>query len=1140
MEPEDTNIRVAVRCRPFNSKEKGNGEESCIKIGSDHVVLTNPNGLEEHSFAFDFIFDQDSEQSMLWDSIGDPILSKAFLGFNGTIFAYGQTGSGKTWSMQGAEGQEGIIPRMNSALFSKISTERASRSTVLFLVTASYFEIYNEVIFDLLDPTDRKKQKPGASKAGLEIKEHPVLGVYVKGLQEIVVDTPVRLQEIIDKGMGNRTVASTQMNADSSRSHSVFQITIHQKDAEDESRNVFAKVNLVDLAGSERVKSTGASGTTLKEGANINKSLSALGNVINALVEQAKGKKGAFVPYRNSKLTRVLQESLGGNSITAMLAALSPAACNFDETLSTLKYANRAKAIKVNAVKNDESSQVNKLNEEIKLLREKLASQPSTMANVDTSELEERHRLQLKELEEAMRNGAWADKARISEEHEAERKRLEVEQRKASRQLQAAKERNWRMLEEKGDLDLSLMHVKELARRSPDLSASLNGWQGVLRDITRQEQRVSEQFTMVNVYQSALQKDCNALLKVSQGGPPHPAHLSSPRAGVGVGVGTPVSPSRGSVSERGPLGFFKTTASLGFDKSATSQWRQLRDKLKATRVEVQKWVDMQEALKAAVEGFLGAVARRQKELADQFKAVVSASRADSKASAAGTIEAAGGGDFEGAAGEMAEVVKGMILIRRQITEKRKCTMAGIVSTRVKVVKLNDVGEDLAGCLRRYETAVRESVHNNQPAEITTAGITDGHVESAQALLIRLGECVSALAQVFSTDHPQAETRPEAAAAATANGKLPSSRAAEQEYATWEVLPTTSYSVKASGRSRFVSTRRTGAKAIAGVAGGSVSISVEAKGGLGENDDTDPCCWVCPGAEVGAGARTDAKATQPIAADARPFLELSFKKGFGRRVAGLVLQGAEFAEIPQLGDALRMGNDVSSPRMLSGQLVVRPLACGLSLAACTGDTDTTTTALAEVLDWAALLKKNPPDKFLKRPPVRFLFDLFKALAEATPTLFPDAVRTTSWEEVAASKQSKLDFMAQVVDLISFRLQTPAVTNAIAIISGQDCDLTNILLQQLAILVFSFRASPAAAVAAAPTQFPSPTPPPGPRCRCPQTLRTPLKLGCGAAGPRLSELCSLVTAPNGSRTMFTAPASQARAQGPDLLYLRRVSV
>jgi hypothetical protein len=343
---EDTNIRVAVRCRPLSSKEKGNGEVPCAKLNDGVITLVNPVNNEEHSFAFDVLFGPDCYQSDLWTAVGLPILNKAIAGYNGTIFAYGQTGSGKTWSMQGGEDDyQGIIPRMNHQLFEKVQLEKSSRPTIQFLITASYFEIYNEVIFDLLDATDRKKRL-GNNKGGLEIKEHPALGVYVKGLQEIVVEDAMKLQSIIDQGMKNRTVASTQMNADSSRSHSVFMITVHQKDSIDETKNIFAKINLVDLAGSERVKSTGATGATLKEGANINKSLSALGNVINALVEAGKG-KNTFIPYRNSKLTRVLQESLGGNSITTMLAALSPAACNFEETLSTLKYANRAKAIKV-------------------------------------------------------------------------------------------------------------------------------------------------------------------------------------------------------------------------------------------------------------------------------------------------------------------------------------------------------------------------------------------------------------------------------------------------------------------------------------------------------------------------------------------------------------------------------------------------------------------------------------------------------------------------------------------------------------------------------------------------------------------------------------------------------------------------
>merc|ERR1719160_1493154 len=164
------------------------------------------------------------------------------------------------------------------------------------------------------------------------------------------------------------------MNSTSSRSHSVFIIKIHQKDEADKTKNVFAKLNLVDLAGSERQKGTGASGQTLKEGANINKSLSALGNVINALVECANGKK-VFIPYRNSKLTRVLQESLGGNSLCTMLATLSPAACNYEETLSTLRYANRTKAIKVSATKNEEASQISRLQAEVAELKKRLAQQ---------------------------------------------------------------------------------------------------------------------------------------------------------------------------------------------------------------------------------------------------------------------------------------------------------------------------------------------------------------------------------------------------------------------------------------------------------------------------------------------------------------------------------------------------------------------------------------------------------------------------------------------------------------------------------------------------------------------------------------------------------------------------------------------
>merc|ERR1740138_344448 len=262
----------------------------------------------------------------------------------------------------------GIIPRINEELFRRVAEEQ-SGTTRKFLVMCSYFEIYNEIIFDLLNPESDRSKLGG----GLQIKEHPVMGIYVKDLTEIVAEDAKKLEDMLEQGNKSRAVSSTLMNSTSSRSHSIFTIKIHQKDEEDKSRNVFAKLNLVDLAGSERQKGTGATGQTLKEGANINKSLSALGNVINALVECANGKK-VFIPYRNSKLTRVLQESLGGNSLCTMLATLSPAACNFEETMSTLRYANRAKAIKVSATKNEEASQISRLKAEVEELKKKLSA----------------------------------------------------------------------------------------------------------------------------------------------------------------------------------------------------------------------------------------------------------------------------------------------------------------------------------------------------------------------------------------------------------------------------------------------------------------------------------------------------------------------------------------------------------------------------------------------------------------------------------------------------------------------------------------------------------------------------------------------------------------------------------------------
>jgi len=308
------------------------------------------------------------------------------------------------------------------------------------------------------------------------------------------------------------------MNSVSSRSHSVFTIKVHQKDEEDKSKNIFAKLNLVDLAGSERQKGTQASGQTLKEGANINKSLSALGNVINALVECANGKK-IFIPYRNSKLTRVLQESLGGNSLCSMLATLSPAACNYDETMSTLRYANRAKAIKVQATKNEEASQISRLKTEVEELKKKLEAAGTGGGAAGLSEAEReaekaKFERQLKDMEQMMSN-SWGDKAKLSEEHEKAMQKVAEEKQKAAKALEEERARRLRMLQEKNDLELSIRGLIDFVANLPKFEKPppiLTGetprqWLKTHRSLRLHVDELKEQRTMVLVFKHAFDED---------------------------------------------------------------------------------------------------------------------------------------------------------------------------------------------------------------------------------------------------------------------------------------------------------------------------------------------------------------------------------------------------------------------------------------------------------------------------------------------------------------------------------------------------------------------------------------------------------------------------------------------------------
>eukprot|EP00944_MAST-04C_sp_MAST-4C-sp1_P004926 g4926.t1 len=375
------NVTVAIRCRPFNKREKNLKSPGCVSIVDGKNIRLEGSDGSAHQFGFDYVYGDNTKQEQVFGDLGVPILDAALGGFNGTIFAYGQTGSGKTWSMTGIPEQEGIIPRLNKKLFERIKEETAKKEKQ-YLVEASYFEIYNEIIYDLLDPTRKPGQK--SKENSLQIKESKALGIYVKGLKCIVVDSMDKVQQLMDQGQKMRTASATKMNERSSRSHSIFVLKVQQKDIANPNRVIFAALNLVDLAGSERASKTEATGARLKEGANINKSLMSLGNVINALAENANhgGKKKIFIPYRNSKLTRVLQNSLGGNSLCSMLATCSPALDNIEETLSTLNYANRAKMIKVEATKNEEMTQIDALKDEVQLLKQKLQEMATQPVNV--------------------------------------------------------------------------------------------------------------------------------------------------------------------------------------------------------------------------------------------------------------------------------------------------------------------------------------------------------------------------------------------------------------------------------------------------------------------------------------------------------------------------------------------------------------------------------------------------------------------------------------------------------------------------------------------------------------------------------------------------------------------------------------
>ncbi|XP_005105008.1 kinesin-like protein KIF3A isoform X2 [Aplysia californica] len=342
------NVRVVVRSRPMNDKEK---ETSCVEVVKIEEVrgtvnVKNPQGMPSEppkTFTFDIVFGPDCKQLDVYNKVARPVVDCVLEGYNGTIFAYGQTGTGKTFTMEGLRAipeKRGIIPNSFAHIFGHIAK---AEGDTRFLVRVSYLEIYNEEVRDLLGKDQHQR---------LEVKERPDVGVYVKDLSAFVVNNADDMDRIMTLGNKNRSVGATHMNMHSSRSHAIFTVTIEcsEKGPDGEQHVRVGKLHLVDLAGSERQAKTGATGQRLKEATKINLSLSTLGNVISSLVDG----KSTHIPYRNSKLTRLLQDSLGGNSKTVMVANIGPADYNYDESISTLRYANRAKNIKNRAKINED------------------------------------------------------------------------------------------------------------------------------------------------------------------------------------------------------------------------------------------------------------------------------------------------------------------------------------------------------------------------------------------------------------------------------------------------------------------------------------------------------------------------------------------------------------------------------------------------------------------------------------------------------------------------------------------------------------------------------------------------------------------------------------------------------------------
>ncbi|XP_018570994.1 chromosome-associated kinesin KIF4 [Anoplophora glabripennis] len=364
---DNTSVKVAVRIRPLVPSEISKGCREILDVVEENEQIIVRSTDKDKPFTFNYVLPSSTPQEELYKRCVQPLIGNLFKGYNVTILAYGQTGSGKTHSMGTAfkgEDDMGVIPRAVAEIFEFIKDNFA----LDFTVTVSFMELYQEVLYDLLSNKAR-------DQCTLEIREDTVKGIHIPNLTEVPVQSAIEVLDSLTRGSIGRVTGSTAMNAQSSRSHAIFTVNISINNKNNCRENKQAKLHLVDLAGSERPKKTGAAGNTFKEGVHINKGLFVLGNVISCLGDE-KAQHG-FIPYRDSNLTRLLKDSLGGNSITLMIACVSPADYNFEETLSTLRYADRARKIKNKPIVNQDAkvAEINDLKKTIQHLRLQIVGQ---------------------------------------------------------------------------------------------------------------------------------------------------------------------------------------------------------------------------------------------------------------------------------------------------------------------------------------------------------------------------------------------------------------------------------------------------------------------------------------------------------------------------------------------------------------------------------------------------------------------------------------------------------------------------------------------------------------------------------------------------------------------------------------------